>query len=67
MMNTNKIETATRAILRAAEGNPAITPAGLMDEMERCEIEGWLALPEVRHCNIGEWTAAMIRAANRLH
>lgn len=66
-MDTNTIEAAARAIAAAAHGNPAITPAGLMDEMERFDIAGWLHLPEVRACNAGEWTAAMIRAANRLH
>lgn len=57
---------ATNDILRAARNNPAITSAGLMDEMERGDIAGWMHLDSVRWNNFSNWTCAMTQAAEEL-
>ena len=57
---------ATNDILRAARSNPAITSAGLIDEMQRGQIEGWLHLDSVRWGNFANWTRAMCEAAQEL-
>ena len=57
---------ATQDILSAARRNPAITSAGLIDEMERGDIDGWLHLDSVRWGNFSNWTRAMIEAAGEL-
>jgi len=60
------IEAAKLAILAAAIKNPAITPLGLIDEMQRADISGWLHLPTIAECTFGEWTAAMSAASEEL-
>jgi hypothetical protein len=57
---------ATNDILRAARSNPAITSAGLIDEMQRGDISGWLHLDSVRWGNFANWTRAMCEAAQEL-
>ena len=56
----------TADILRAARNNPAITSAGLLDEMQRGDISGWLHLDSVRFGNFSNWTGAMTHAAEEL-
>lgn len=57
---------ATQDILSAARRNPAITSAGLIDEMERGDISGWMHLDSVRWGNHSNWTRAMCEAAAEL-
>lgn len=57
---------ATQDILKAARNNPAITSSGLLDEMEREDINGWLHIDSVRFGNFSNWTAAMSEAAAEL-
>jgi hypothetical protein len=57
---------ATNDILRAARSNPAITSAGLIDEMQRGDISGWLHMDSVRWSNFSDWTRAMNEAAQEL-
>ena len=57
---------ATQDIHSAARRKPAITSAGLIDEMERGDIDGWLHLDSVRWGNFSNWTRAMIEAAGEL-
>ena len=57
---------ATNDILRAARSNPAITSAGLIDEMQRGDISGWLHMDSVRWGNFSDWTRAMNEAAQEL-
>lgn len=61
-----KIDRAAEAIISAARRNPNITSAGLMDEVERLDIGGWASLQAVRCCNYGQWSAAMVKAAEYL-
>lgn len=56
----------TADILSTARRNPAITSAGLLDEMERGDITGWLHLDSVRFGNFSNWTSAMNEAAQEL-
>ena len=56
----------TADILNAARHNPAITSAGLLDEMQRGDVSGWLHLDSVRHGNLANWTRAMTQAAEEL-
>jgi hypothetical protein len=60
------VNSATQAILRAARRNPAITSRGLIDEMERGDIGGWMHLASVRSGNFADWTRAMCEAAAEL-
>lgn len=57
---------ASAAILRAADNNPCITAAGLQDELERGDIDGWM--PVVRRWNLtfSQWSAAMELAIGKL-
>lgn len=57
---------ATQDILKAARNNPSITSSGLLDEMQRGDINGWLHLDSVRFGNLSNWTAAMSEAAAEL-
>jgi hypothetical protein len=57
---------ATQDILSAARRNPAITSAGLIDEMERGAIDGWRHLDSVRWGTFSSWTRAMCEAAAEL-
>ncbi len=57
---------ATQDILNAARRNSAITSAGLLDEMERGDIGGWMHLESVRCGNLSNWTRAMTEAATEL-
>jgi hypothetical protein len=57
---------AAQDIIRAARNNPAITSAGLVDEMQRGDISGWLHLDSVRWGNFANWTSAMDEAAQEL-
>ena len=54
-------------IIRAARSNSAITSAGLIDEMERGDIDGWRHLDSVRWGTFSNWTRAMCEAAAELH
>lgn len=56
----------TEQILAAARRNPNITSAGLIDEMERGDISGWMHLDSVRWGNFSNWTRAMTEAATEL-
>ena len=64
------MNAATQAILKdilsAARNNRAITSAGLIDEMERGDISGWMRLDSVRWSNFSNWTRAMCEAAAEL-
>lgn len=60
------IEVATRAIIRAARNNPHIKPDHLREEVQAGDIEGWLEIPEVNGLTIGEWSSAMLQAADVL-
>lgn len=57
----------TADILSAARNNPAITSAGLIDEMQRGDISGWMHLDSVRWGNFSNWTRAMTQAAEELN
>lgn len=57
----------TADILSAARNNPAITSAGLIDEMQRGDISGWMHLDSVRWGNFSNWTHAMTQAAEELN
>ncbi len=57
---------ATQDILSAARRNSAITSAGLIDEMERGDIDGWRHLDSVRWGTFADWTRAMCAAAAEL-
>lgn len=60
------MNSITQDILRAARNNPAITSSGLVDEIERGDIGGWLHLDSVRFSTLSKWTAAMSEAAAEL-
>ena len=60
------MKSITQDILRAARNNPAITSSGLLDEMQRGDISGWLHLDSVRFGSFSNWTAAMSEAAAEL-
>lgn len=53
---------ASCAIVRAARNNPAITVAGLQDELERGAIDGWLDIVRRWNLNFSQWSGAMERA-----
>ncbi len=57
---------ATSAILRAARRNHNITAAGLLDECERGDFDGWLHLAAVGQCNASQISAALTLAAEEL-
>ena len=53
---------ASCAIVRAARSNACITAAGLQDELERGDIDGWSAIVRRYHLNFSQWSGAMERA-----
>lgn len=53
---------ASCAIVRAARSNPHITTAGLQDELERGDIDGWSTIVRRYHLNFSQWSGAMERA-----
>lgn len=65
-MNTAATQAIFNDIIRAARNNRAITSAGLIDEMERGDIDGWRHLDSVRWSNFSNWTRAMCEAAAEL-
>lgn len=59
-------EAAAQAILRHAHRLPGITPEGLRQQSRSKAYDEWMGLLEVRPCNMGQWQAAMVRAADLL-
>lgn len=53
---------ASCAIVRVARSNPAITVAGLQDELERGAIDGWSDIVRRWNLNFSQWSGAMERA-----
>jgi hypothetical protein len=53
---------ASAAIVRAARANPHITVAGLQDELERGDIDGWMPVVRRWNLNFSQWSGAMERA-----
>lgn len=66
MSTPSVVDKAAAAILAAARRNSNITAAGLLDEMERNAVDGWLHLKACAACTSSEWTRAMQIAANEL-
>ena len=66
MYTVTNVDLAAAAIVRAARANPCITAAGLQDELERGDIDGWM--PVVRRWNLtfAQWSGAMERAIDAL-
>ena len=62
----NYIIDATSAILRAARRNHNITAAGLLDECERGDFDGWLHVGNIRQLNASQISAALTLAAEEL-
>jgi hypothetical protein len=62
----NHILDATSAILRAARRNHNITAAGLLDECERGDFDGWLSVGNIRQLNASQISAALTIAADEL-
>lgn len=57
---------ASAAIVRAARENPHITVAGLQDELERGDIDGWSDIVLRWRLTFSDWSAAMERAIQTL-
>lgn len=53
---------ASAAIVRAAKANPCITVAGLQDELERGDIDGWTHIVRRWNLTFSQWSGAMERA-----
>lgn len=53
---------ASCAIVRTAKENPAITVAGLQDELERGDIDGWMTIVKRYKLTFSGWAGAMERA-----
>lgn len=53
---------ASCAIVRAARENAYITVAGLQDELERGDIDGWSHIVRRWNLNFSQWSGAMERA-----
>jgi hypothetical protein len=62
----NYILDATSTILRAARRNKNITAAGLLDECERGDFDGWLNVGNIRQLNASQISAALTIAAEEL-
>ena len=62
MSSQEIIQKATSAIIAAASSNKNITAVQMRQELYYGMIEGWLGLPEVDACNLGQWSAAMSEA-----
>lgn len=60
------VSLAAAAIVRAARANPAITPEGLQDELERGAIDGWSDIVRRWNLNFSQWSGAMERAIDIL-
>jgi len=56
------VVVASAAIVRAARENPFITVAGLQDELERGDIDGWMHIVRRWNLNFSQWSGAMERA-----
>lgn len=52
------------AIIRAAKANPNITAASLQDELERGDINGWMAIVQRYRMTFAQWSGAMQSAIN---
>lgn len=58
----NKIDLSAASIVRTARANKYITVAGLQDELERGDIEGWDKVVQRYALTFSEWSGAMQRA-----
>lgn len=65
-MKADTVHLATAAIVRAARRNPHITPAGLRDELERGDVNGWWEVVDRYNLNFSQWSGAMERAIRTL-
>lgn len=63
---TKTLDIHAAAIIRAAKANPNITAASLQDELERGDINGWMAIVQRHRMTFAKWSGAMQRAINAL-
>jgi hypothetical protein len=62
MTTLKTLDPHAAAIIRAAKANPNITAASLEDELERGDINGWMAIVQRHGMTFNQWSAAMERA-----